>query len=145
MTGLRDVAAALRVGVGLVRRRARETAALGELSGPDMSALSRLDRNGPSTTAALARWEQITPQAMGATIASLEARGFIARSPDPDDGRRAILSITGEGERALRAGRDAFTDLMADALAAGFTPEEIEHLRVAAPLIERLAERIRLR
>ena len=139
---IRDAAAALQLSVGLLKRRARETARDGDLSGPETSVLSRLDRNGPGTTAALARWEQITPQAMGATIAALEARRFLARTPDPDDGRRSILTITAAGERALRAGRNALTDLMAGALARRFTPSEIEQLRVAAPLIERLAQLI---
>lgn len=140
--GIRETAAALQLSVGLLKRRARETARDGELSPPEMAVLSRLDRYGPGTTAALARWEQITPQAMGATVAALEARQFIARTPDPDDGRRSILTITEAGERALRAGRNALTDLMASALTRGFTPGEIEQLRVAAPLIERLAQLI---
>src|ERR1700722_10606081 len=120
----------------------RKTAAALQLSGPEAAVLSRLDRNGPGTTAALARWEQITPQAMGATVAALEARELIGRSPDPDDGRRSILALTEAGQRALRAGRNALTDQMAAALSRGFTPAEIEQLRVAAPLIERLAQLI---
>lgn len=139
---IHETAAALQLSVGLLKRRARETARDGELSGPEMSVLSRLDRNGPGTTAALARWEQITPQAVGATVAVLEARELIARAPDPEDGRRSILTITQAGERALRAGRNALTDLMAGALSRGFTSAEIEQLRVAAPLIERLAQLI---
>jgi DNA-binding MarR family transcriptional regulator len=139
---IHETAAALQLSVGLLKRRARETARDGELSSPEMSVLSRLDRNGPGTTAALARWEQITPQAVGATVAVLEARELIARAPDPEDGRRSILTITQAGERALRAGRNALTDLMARALAGGFTPGEIDQLRVAAPLIERLAQLI---
>jgi len=135
-------AAALQLSIGLLKRRARETARDGELSGPETAVLSRLDRNGPGTTAALARCEQITPQAMGATVAALEARELIMRAPDPDDGRRSILRLTGAGERALRAGRSALTDQMAAALSRGFTPGEIEQLRVAAPLIERLAQLI---
>jgi DNA-binding MarR family transcriptional regulator len=139
---IRETAAALQLSVGLLKRRARETARDGELSSPEISVLSRLDRNGPGTTAALARWEQITPQAMGATVAALETRELIVRTPDPEDGRRSILTITEAGERALRAGRNALTDLMAGALSRGFTPGEIEQLRVAAPLIERLAQLI---
>jgi DNA-binding MarR family transcriptional regulator len=137
-----ETAAALQLSIGLFKRRVRETARGGELSAPEMSVLSRLDRHGPGTTAALARWEQITPQAMGATVAALEARGFIARTPDPQDGRRSILSITTAGERVLRAGRNALADQMAAALARGFTVGEVEQLRVAAPLIERLAQLI---
>jgi len=139
---IREIAAALQLSVGLFKRRARETAREGDLTSPELSVLSRLDRNGPDTTAGLARWEQISPQAMGATVAALEARELIGRAPDPDDGRRSILTLTEAGERALRAGRNALTDQMAAALSRGFTPAEIEQLRVAAPLIERLAQLI---
>ena len=139
---IRKAAAALQLSVGLLKRRARETARDGELSGPETAVLSRLDRNGPGTTAALARWEQITPQAMGATVAALEARELVVRAPDPEDGRRSILTLSRAGEGALRAGRNALTDQMAAALSRGFTPAEIEQLRVAAPLIERLAQLI---
>ena len=140
---IREAAAALQLSVGLLNRRAREAQTRdGELSSPEAAVLSRLDRNGPDTTAALARWEQITPQAMGATVAALEARDLIVRAPDPDDGRCSILTLTAAGARALRAGRSALTDQMAAALSRGFTPAEIEQLRVAAPLIERLAQLI---
>ncbi len=86
---IRETAAALQLSVGLLKRRAREKTRDGELSAPDMAVLSRLDRYGPGTTAALARWEQITPQAMGATVAGLEARGF--DHPHPRSGRRTAL------------------------------------------------------
>jgi DNA-binding MarR family transcriptional regulator len=66
---------------------------------PQLTALSRLDRLGPSATAELARREQITPQAMGATIASLERRDLVTRQPDAGDGRRSILTL---GDRAGR-------------------------------------------
>ena len=139
---IRETAAALQLSVGLFKRRAHETAREGELTSPELSVLSRLDRNGPDTTAGLARWEQISPQAMGATVAALEAREMVVRAPDPEDGRRSILTLSQDGERALRTGRNALTDQMAAALSRGFTPAQIEQLRVAAPLIERLAQLI---
>jgi DNA-binding MarR family transcriptional regulator len=77
---------------------------------------------------------------MGATVAGLEARGLITRAADPDDGRRSNLTVTDKGAGALHAGRSALTDLLSRTLADGFTPEEIEQLRAAAPLIERLAQ-----
>lgn len=92
------------------------------------------------TTAELARREQITPQAMGATIASLEQRGLVARSPDPTDARRSILTLTQEGRTAIQSGRSALADRVAAALEASFTTDEIAVLRAATPLIERLSD-----
>src|ERR1700677_1001750 len=94
------VAGALRVSIGLLVRRLRQLKASGELTLPEISALARLDRGGPTTSSALAKLEQISPQSMGATIGSLEARGLVERRGDPDDGRRSVLSGTARGLRA---------------------------------------------
>jgi DNA-binding MarR family transcriptional regulator len=133
-------AARLRVGLSAFRRRIQEAVTDGDLSAPQLTALSRIDRLGPVTTAELARREQITPQAMGATIASLEQRGLVARGADASDGRRSILSLTRSGRDAIHSGRSAVSDKIAAALAESFTPGEIAILDAAAPLIERLSD-----
>ncbi len=92
-----DVAAALRESIGLLLRRLRQAPAEGEVTLPESAALTRLHRGGPATSTALAKLEQISPQSMGATLAALEARGLVERHPDPDDGRRVVLSITALG------------------------------------------------
>jgi len=143
MTGdpdVRDVAAALRVSIGLLLRRMRQVRVEGELTVPETSALARLDRSGPATSSALAKLDQISPQSMGATLSALEARGLVERRPDARDGRRVVLSVTGAGRQVLRDKRDARTAQLAQALAAGFTDDELRQLMTAAPLLERLAQ-----
>ena len=137
-----EVAAALRVSIGLLLRRMRQVRPDGELSLPEMSALARLDRTGPATSSTLARLEQISPQSMGATLAGLEAHGLVQRHPDPEDGRRAVLSLTEAGQQVLRNKRSARVAQLAQALSNGFTPAELRQLRAAAPLLERLAQTI---
>jgi DNA-binding MarR family transcriptional regulator len=137
-----EVAGGLRVSIGLLLRRMRQTRADGELTLPESSALARLDRGGPATASALAKLEQISPQSIGATLGALEAKGLIERRPDPGDGRRAVLSVTDAGSRLLRDKRNARTEQLAKALSAGFTPAEIQLLAAASPLLERLAESI---
>ena len=137
-----EVAAALRVSIGLLLRRMRQIRPDGELSLPETSALARLDRSGPATSSALAKEEQISPQSMGATLAGLEARGLVARQPDPDDGRRAVLTLTGAGQQVLRDKRSARVAQLAAALSSAFSPAEVIQLKAAAPLLERLAHSI---
>jgi DNA-binding MarR family transcriptional regulator len=137
-----SIAAALLLGVGLLVRRLRQVPVGGDLTTPERSALARLDRGGPATSAALARLEQISPQSMGATLAALEARGLVMRSRDPDDGRQVMLSVTDDGVEVLKARRGARAQTLAAALGASFTAAELESLAKAAPLIERLAESI---
>ena len=137
-----EVAAALRVSIGLLRRRLRQVQPEGELTLPETSALARLDRGGPATPGVLAKLAQISPQSMGATLGALEARGLVERCPDPSDGRRAVMSLTEAGRQVLQDKRNARTQQLAQALSAGFTPTELRQLMAAAPLLERLAQSI---
>ena len=137
-----QVAGALRVSIGLLLRRLRQAQADGDLSLPESSALVRLDRGGSTTASALAKLEQISQQSMGATLGALEARGLVERRPDPQDGRRAVISATDAGLQALRGRRNARTEQLAKALSAGFTRSELKQLIAVAPLRERLAQSI---
>jgi DNA-binding MarR family transcriptional regulator len=110
---------------------------------PERTALSCLDQSGPTTSSALAREVQITAQAMGATLSALQARGLVERRPDPDDGRRVVLTVTDAGSQALENKRNARTELIAQALTSGaFTPAELEQLTATASLLERLAQNL---
>ncbi|MEU6843334.1 MarR family transcriptional regulator [Streptomyces sp. NPDC046716] len=137
------IAAALLASVSTLVRRVRQTPVESGLTMPQRTALSRLDRLGPTTSSALAREVQITAQAMGATLGVLRERGLVERSPDPDDGRRMVLSVTDAGRRALRDKRNERVEMLARALGSdAFTPEERARLGAVAPLVERLARRI---
>jgi DNA-binding MarR family transcriptional regulator len=137
-----EVAGALRVSIGLLVRRLRQAKADGDLTLPESTALARLDRGGPTTSAALSKVEQISPQSMGATLSGLENRGLIRRRPDPADGRRILLSLTEAGMKVLRNQRDAGTEHMARVLSREFSSPELEQLMGAAQLIERLAQNL---
>jgi DNA-binding MarR family transcriptional regulator len=137
-----EIAAALRVSIGLLVRKLRQVPVEGGLTLSETSALARLDRGGPTTPGELAKQEQISPQSMGATLAALEARGLIERRADPGDGRRAVMSITDAGLDLLRSRRTAKVQQLARALSAEFTPVELAQLAAAAPLLERLGQSI---
>jgi DNA-binding MarR family transcriptional regulator len=136
-----ELAAALQDSISLLARRLRQTPTPGELTLPERSALSRLDRGGPATSAELARAEQITPQAMATTLGGLEQRSLVERRNDPHDGRRIIMSLSESGREVLRRKRAAHAQRLAAALAT-FSAEELDVLAAAAPLIERIAEGI---
>ncbi len=137
-----ELAAALRLSIGLLLRRMRQIPTPDELTLSESAALARLDRGGPATSAQLARAEQISPQSMGATLGALQARGLIGRAPDPEDGRRMILSISETGLAVLRDRRNRRSAELARALSTGFTATELRQLAAAAPLLERLANSI---
>ena len=137
-----DVAGALRASIGLLVRRLRQVHSEGDLSLPESSALARLERGGPATAATLARQEQISPQSIGATLSALQDRALIARAPDPADGRRIILSVTPAGRRLVGSRRSAKVEALARTLATEFSSDELAVLDTAAPLLQRLAERL---
>ncbi|WP_406452875.1 MarR family transcriptional regulator [Streptomyces sp. NBC_01622] len=137
------VASALLASIGVLVRRVRHMPVGGGLTMPERAALAQLDRSGPTTSSALARDAQITAQAMGATLSALRTRGLVERRPDPEDGRRVVLTVTDEGRQALRNKRNARAELLGRALTGGtFTPTELKQLAAAAPLLERLAQNV---
>ncbi len=138
-----QAASALSASVRLLVQRLRQSPAVdGDITSSEISALARLDRAGPLSASHLARLERISPQSVGATVAVLETRGLVHRDPDPNDGRRAIISLTRDGEALLRRHRRARNELLSEALADGFSKTELDQLMAAAPLIERLAHGI---
>src|SRR5262245_29622603 len=137
-----DVAARLRVSLGLMTRRLRQVPTPSDLTLSEISALARLDRGGPATGTALASQERIRPQSMGAILSSLERREFVDRRPDPHDGRQVVASITRAGTRMLRSRRDEKTERLSAALARELDPDELALLAAAVPLLERVAQSV---
>src|SRR5687767_3257244 len=58
--------------------------------------------SGASAAANLADKLAVSRPTVTATVDWLEGRGFVSRTPDPDDRRRAAIALTPAGEAALR-------------------------------------------
>jgi DNA-binding MarR family transcriptional regulator len=136
------VAAELKVAVGRLMRRLRQAHEAGELTLSEMSVLSRLDREGPAAPGALADAEGVRPQAMATTLAALEQRGMVHRTPDPTDRRRVVMTLTDTGRAVIHDRRSATVRRLACALEEGFSTDERRELLAVVPLLERLAERL---
>ncbi|MFE7426244.1 MarR family winged helix-turn-helix transcriptional regulator [Streptomyces sp. NPDC057545] len=134
-----QVALRLSAVLGRLLRRMRSTSSEGLLTPTQRSVLARLDREGPATTAALARAEYVRPQSMRLTVGALESRGLVERAPDPADGRKSVVSITRTGLEVLTTLRTAKNDWLAEALAAELDDEERRTVAEAAELLARLA------
>ncbi|MFI6542923.1 MarR family winged helix-turn-helix transcriptional regulator [Streptomyces prunicolor] len=131
----------LRLAVGRLTRRLRQAHAVGDVSLSGVSVLARLARDGSESPTSLAEAERVRPQAMASTLALLEQRGLVLRSPDAADGRRSILAITDEGRAVLAERRSASVHRLG-AVLDEFTAEERATLAAALPLLDRLAERL---
>lgn len=134
------LATELRVLVGQIRRRLREQSNLGDLTESQIAVLRRLDSDGPATVSTLARAESMRPQSMGANIAVLQTAGLVSGTPDPDDGRQTLLSLTAACREKVKAGRMAREDWLYRTLQAKLDPAEQEELARAVELLKRLVE-----
>lgn len=136
---LESVVADLTLAIGQLLRRLRSEAHPGELNLSQASVLARLAREGPLTTADLARAESMKPQSMKAILAILEEAGCVERQPHPTDGRQILFVPTPKGleERKQRAA--AKREWLVDAL-AGLDQAEIDALAAAIPIIKRLGD-----
>ena len=124
---------------GQLVRRLRAAGATQELSLTQVSVMSRLDREGPATTADLARAEGMKPQSMGAAIAELEKMDLVGRTPHPTDGRQALIALTATGADLRKSVRKAKLTWLAHAIAQ-LNPGEQETLFAAGEIIKRLVE-----
>jgi DNA-binding MarR family transcriptional regulator len=132
------LAADLRVLISQLKRRLREQAGLGDLAESQIAVLRRLDSDGPATVTALARAEGMRPQSMGANVAALEAAGLISGSPDVNDGRQTIFSLTAACRQKVKAGRMAREDWLFRAIQTNLAPVEQEELARSVELLKRL-------
>jgi DNA-binding MarR family transcriptional regulator len=135
----------LRIAVGSLARRLRQLHAAGgeddALSFIELGILARLARDGASTTTRLAAGERVTSQAVTAALRELVPHGLVQRVPDPDDGRRKVLTLTDAG-RAVIAGREERMSSRLREVVDGLDPAGRECLAAAIPLLERMADEL---
>jgi DNA-binding MarR family transcriptional regulator len=67
--------------------------------------------SGADNVSELGRRMSVTKQTAAKTIAVLEERGYVAREPDPTDGRRMRLQVTDRGLAMLHEGETIFDEL----------------------------------
>ncbi|MFI1329402.1 MarR family winged helix-turn-helix transcriptional regulator [Streptomyces sp. NPDC020845] len=129
----------IRVVVGRLRRRLKETYDNEELTPTQTAVLSRLSKDGPASTSDLAAAERVRPQSMAATLGVLDERGLIRRRPDPDDGRRQLISLSESGTAYVDDKRRAGEEWLARSLESGYTEEERQTIIEALALLDRLS------
>ena len=126
--------------IGLLVRRVRAASASQELSWTESLVMARLAKDGPATTADLARAEGMKPQSMGTTVTALEEMGIVERKPHPTDGRQMNIELTAKGAAMRKSGKDAKRTWLVEAIAQ-LDEQERETLFKAGKIIKRLAEK----
>lgn len=128
----------VRVVVGRLRRRLREVWDRRELTPSQTSVLGRLGKEGVASASDLATAERVRPQSVAATLAVLDERGLIERHPDPEDGRRQLISLSAVGREFLYGSRQVREEWLSRTLEDRYTEEERHIIIEAMALLERL-------
>ena len=134
-----DLAPDLRLAVMRLSRRLRQQRADHGLGLGQLSAIATLDRLGPMTPGTLAQHEQVRPPSMTKTLAALSEAGYVVRSPDPNDGRQVVVTLTNSARKLLREDRRRREEWLATLL-LGLDDEQRGALATALPLLEVLAD-----
>jgi len=134
--GQTELAARLRLAVGRLNRRIRID---GRESVPplQLSALVTIEQHGPLRLSELARREGVTAPTMSRVLAALDENGLVVRTPDPQDARGVLVTLSDEGGRRLAEVRSHRTALVARRLAR-LDDEQRALLRAALPALEAL-------
>lgn len=123
-----------------LRRQLKDVATGGGLTPSQTAVLTRLWKEGASSTSALAAAERVRPQSMAAIIAGLEQHGLIRRTPDPDDGRRRLISLTAAGRRRVESDRQIREEWLARAMQERYSERERRVINDALSLLQRLTD-----
>lgn len=140
-TTLTDSAARLRMAVVRTARRLRQEAAgaVGELTPTAAAALATVERHGPLTPSELAEIERVKRPTATRTLRVLCEAGLVERTPDPADGRSALVTITGEGRERLRRLRGRKNAYLARRM-RDLPSADVETLERAAAILEEILE-----
>jgi DNA-binding MarR family transcriptional regulator len=137
-----ETAAHLRLVITRTARRMRQEAGA-ELRASSASALTTVELHGPLTPSELADIEQVKRPTATRILRGLEEEGLVQRTPDPTDGRSALISLTTEGRERLRRLRKRKNAYLARRM-RDLEPSEVATLERAAEILERLIEGDRL-
>ncbi|MDX6345267.1 MAG: hypothetical protein QOF84_57 [Streptomyces sp.] len=137
-------ATAQRLQDAMKRLRARLRAESGQnatgLTATQLGVLASVIREGPVTAARLATLEHVSAQAITQTLTVLKAAGLVHGEPDPQDGRKKLISADPSATELIDrilGGRHSFLARAIDQVVA---PDEREDVEKAIELLERLAE-----
>ncbi|MEU5143017.1 MarR family transcriptional regulator [Streptomyces sp. NPDC021139] len=100
--------------------------------------LGFLDRDGPLTTADLARLRGVTHQSAAKSVKDLSADGLVHSERHPDDGRKFLLRLTDAGRSRLQRERTLRAGALGTAIREAFDPDERRRLCESVALLSRL-------
>jgi len=86
------------------------------LTGPQLSVLKELARQGPTPIGTLAKRTFLGAPTVTGVVDRLERQGWVARGPGREDRRQVVITITEEGRRLLDSDRPLFSPVFCGSL-----------------------------
>ncbi len=90
-----------------LRHRSRESIGPLGITPGQSRAVGELRRHGSMRISALSEHLHIAPRSGTEVVDALEERGLVRRSPDPDDRRATLVTLSTQGEEVAEAVRKA--------------------------------------
>jgi DNA-binding MarR family transcriptional regulator len=108
-----------------------------DLQSNQLSAMAVLLNDGDMLMGQLAATEKVQPPSMTRIVNGLEQRGYVARRPDPRDGRQCLVTLSPAGREVILANRRRRDEWLTVRIAE-LDPAEREVLRKALPILAKV-------
>jgi len=112
------------------------------LTEPRAHLLWVLGRQGPSTQRSLAEALRVSARNITGLVDGLEATGFVARAPHPDDRRATLVSLTERGADVVSGFRTGQVELAGQLFGRMPPPELNQFVHSLSGVLERLRTEI---
>ena len=108
-----------------------------DLQTNQLSAMAVLLNDGDMLMGELAATEKVQPPSMTRIVNGLEQRGYVARRPDPRDGRQCLVTLTPAGREVILANRRRRDEWLTVRIAE-LDPAERDVLRQAVAILAKV-------
>jgi DNA-binding MarR family transcriptional regulator len=122
----------------LFRDRLEEQLKPLNITAAQLQLLAALTKEPGTSGAHISRYCQVTPQTTHALLATAEGRGWVRRSPHPENAHTLLATLTPQGRRTFTRGKIIAIRIQ-DQMLHSLTASEVGHLEVTLmQLIENL-------
>jgi DNA-binding MarR family transcriptional regulator len=111
----------------LFRERLEELLKPLGVTSAQLQLLAALTKEPGTSGAHLSRYCQVTPQTTHALLAAVEKRGWVSRTPHPENARVLLATLTPQGERVFSKGKAVAIKLQ-DRMLRSLSSAEIRRL-----------------
>lgn len=134
----------LRQAIFKITRLAKKHTISAPFSATEMNIIGHLDRSGELLPSELAMLEHVSAQAISQNIKNLLASQFITQLSDDNDKRKTKIALSPYGKSQVTIIKNTRDDWFAQALAQQLGEKEMEILKNAIPILEKVSDHLKI-